>query len=214
MNTIDAIKTRRSCRKYKPQQVEDEKLVKILEAGTYAPTGHNTQEPWIVAVQNPKLLKRLRRMNLHFWNIQTGKLPEDTPLPEDPEEEEMTAEEAAAVASEAVESARSVESNNIDTYYGAPTIVLVFAEKENVNAVKDGSLVLGTMMLAAHELGVGTCWINREDKMFETAQGKRLMKRFGLPEDLVGVGALALGYWNTIPRDAKPRKKDYFRIIK
>ena len=200
MNTLEAIKTRRSCRKYKAQQVEDEKLVKILEAGTYAPTGHNTQEPWIVAVQNPKMLAKLRRMNLHFWNIQTGKLPEDTPLPEDLEE--------------VVEESRSVETNNIDTYYGAPTIVLVFAEKNNVNGVKDGSLVLGTMMLAAHELGVGTCWINREDKMFETEQGKRLMKRLGLPDNLVGVGALALGYWNAIPKDARPRKKDYFRIIR
>ncbi len=214
MNTIEAIKTRRSCRNYKPQQVEDEKLVKILEAGTYAPTGHNTQEPWIVAVQNPKLLSRLRRMNLHFWNIQTGRLPEGTPLPDDLEERDLSEEEVAAKVAEAVAASKSVAVNNVDTYYGAPTIVLVFAERDNVNSVKDGSLVLGTMMLAAHELGVGTCWINREDKMFETEQGKRLMKSFGLPDNLVGIGALALGYWNTIPKDAKARKKDYFRIIR
>lgn len=101
-----------------------------------------------------------------------------------------------------------------DPYYGAPTIVLVFAPQEWSNNVKDGSLVLGNMMLAAHSLGLGSCWINREEKMFETAEGQQLMRDWGLPEALMGIGALALGYPSSYPKTIKPRKTDYYRIIK
>ena len=101
-------------------------------------------------------------------------------------------------------------------YYGAPTIVLVFASPpEKVSfSVCDGSLVLGNMMIAAHAIGLGSCWINREREMFETDEGKALMKRFGLPEGLIGIGALALGYAATPLPPAKPRKADYYRIVK
>lgn len=111
------------------------------------------------------------------------------------------------------ENAKLMEVSS-DPYYGAPTIVLVFAPKEWPNNVKDGSLVLGNMMLAAHSLGLGSCWINREEKMFETAEGQQLMRDWGLPEALIGIGALALGYPSSQPKTVKPRKADYYRIIK
>ena len=60
---LDAIKTRRSIRKYRPEQIKDEELLAVLEAGTFAPTGKNRQDPFIVAVQNEELMKRLIRMN-------------------------------------------------------------------------------------------------------------------------------------------------------
>ena len=113
----------------------------------------------------------------------------------------------------AVQNAKQLEVSS-DPYYGAPTIVLVFAPKEWPNNVKDGSLVLGNMMLAAHSLGLGSCWINREEKMFETAEGQQLMRDWGLPEALMGIGALALGYPSSQPKTVKPRKADYYRIIK
>lgn len=47
---LDLIKTRRSCRHYKAEQISDEELNAVLEAGTYAPTGHGKQDPVIVAV--------------------------------------------------------------------------------------------------------------------------------------------------------------------
>ena len=46
-----------------------------------------------------------------------------------------------------------------DPYYGAPTIILVLTDRGYGNEVYDGSIVLQTMMLAAHEIGLGTCWI-------------------------------------------------------
>lgn len=44
-----------------------------------------------------------------------------------------------------------------DTFYGAPHIICVVADKSVSTAVYDGSLVLGNMMIAAEELGVGSC---------------------------------------------------------
>ena len=73
-----------------------------------------------------------------------------------------------------------------DPYYGAPTIVIVLAPESNVNGVKDGSLILGNMMLAAHSIGLASCWINREDGMFASEEGKKLMKDWNLPEGLMG----------------------------
>lgn len=85
-------------------------------------------------------------------------------------------------------------------YYDAPTLVLVFASapEQWPNAVQDASLVLGNMMLAAHAVGLGSCWINRELQMFSTDEGRALMRRFGLPDGLIGVGALSgLCRWRT-----------------
>ena len=104
-----------------------------------------------------------------------------------------------------------VESN---PYYGAPTIVLVFAPADNANHERDGSLVLGNMMLAAHSIGLASCWINRVDLMSEREEMQTLMREWGLPGGLVGVGSLALGYASSHPRTIKERKPDYYRIIK
>lgn len=46
---------------------------------------------------------------------------------------------------------------SVDPFYGAPTIICVVANTEVYTAVYDGSLVLGNMMLAAEELGIGAC---------------------------------------------------------
>lgn len=101
-----------------------------------------------------------------------------------------------------------------DPYYGAPTFILVFAPAGGKNAVQDGSCVLENMMLAAHALGLGSCWINREREMFATPEGLALMKEWGLPDGLMGVGALSVGYPDGGVKPAKPRKEGYARVVK
>ena len=171
---ITALKTRRSIRSYKLDQISDEELKTVLEAGTWAPTGMGYQDPWIVAVQDPAMREKLSQMN------------------------------------------RTVLGTDTDPYYGAPTFVLVFASRPEKwrNAVQDASLVLGNMMNAAHAIGLGSCWINREREMFDTEEGRALVKEWGLPEDVVGVGAIALGYPACEPKEPKPRKENYYRVIR
>lgn len=169
---LEIIKTRRSCRHYKAEQITDEELSAVLEAGTYAPTGHGKQDPVIVAVQNDAIKARLEKLN-------------------------------AAIM--------GVDSN---PYYDAPTYLLVFASKDNANAFQDGSCVLENMMLAAHAIGLGTCWINREYQMFQTEEGQQIMKELGLDKNLIGIGALSLGYPSREPRPAAPRKEGWTKIVK
>lgn len=169
---LEIIKTRRSCRHYKAEQITDEELSAVLEAGTYAPTGHGKQDPVIVAVQNDAIKARLEKLN-------------------------------AAIM--------GVDSN---PYYDAPTYLLVFASKDNANAFQDGSCVLENMMLAAHAIGLGTCWINREYQMFQTEEGQLVMEELGLDKNLIGIGALSLGYPSREPRPAAPRKEGWTKIVK
>ena len=61
--TLTTLKTRRSCRAYKPEHVEDEKLKAIVEAGTYAATGMGKQSPIMIAVTDKETRDRLSRMN-------------------------------------------------------------------------------------------------------------------------------------------------------
>jgi nitroreductase len=171
---LKALRERRSVRQFKAEQITDEELKAVLEAGAFAPTAMGRQDPWIVAVQNPEIVAQLLRMNAEVLGM---------------------------------------EGN---PYYGAPTIVLVFGSRPDKwpNAVYDGSLVLGNMMNAAHAIGLGSCWINREREMFDTPEGQELMQHFGLPEGLMGVGALSLGYPAKPLPPARPRKENYYRIVK
>ena len=78
--------------------------------------------------------------------------------------------------------------------------------------VEDGSCVLENMMIAAHALGLGSVWVHREREIFDGENGKTLLRKWGLPETLRGVGAIALGYPATDLPKATARKADY--IIK
>ena len=171
-NFLEIIRTRRSCRSYKPEQVTDEQLNAVLEAGTYAPTSRGLQSPFIVAVQKKELLERLAQMNAEVMDV------------------------------------------TFNPYYDAPTYILVFVPADAPNGVQDASLVMENMMLAAHAQGLGSCWIHREREIFATEEGKKMMQEWGLPEGLIGIAALALGYPNGNPSPAKPRKEGYTRVIR
>lgn len=95
-----------------------------------------------------------------------------------------------------------------DPFYGAPTVLAVLADETVPFAVYDGSLVLGNLLNAAHAVGVGSCWIHRAREVFEMPEGKALLRKWGLPETLVGVGHCILGYPAESPSPL-PRKTNY-----
>jgi nitroreductase len=98
---------------------------------------------------------------------------------------------------------------DIDPYYNAPTVVLVFADKNKVTPIEDGVLALGNMFNAAASLGIGSCWVHRERQMFETAQGRDLMNKWGITGDFMGVGSCILGYPEGEHPQAAPRKDNF-----
>ena len=101
-----------------------------------------------------------------------------------------------------------------DPFYGAPAMLIVLAKKDWANRVYDVSIVIGNLMLAAHELGVGSCWIHRAKEEFETEWGKELLKSLGIEEEYEGIGHCALGYAEgNIPKTA-PRKENRVFYVK
>lgn len=100
-----------------------------------------------------------------------------------------------------------------DPFYGAPTVLVVLADKNIGTCIEDGSIVLGNLMNAAYSLGLGSCWIHRAKEEFETDEGKELLKEWNIPENYVGIGHCILGYPEE-KSEAKPRKEDYIRFIK
>ena len=81
-----------------------------------------------------------------------------------------------------------------DPFYGAPTVVVVFADSNMPTCVENGSLVMGNLMNAAHALGVDSCWIHRAREVFASEEGKALKAEWGVPESYVGIGHCVLGY--------------------
>lgn len=163
---------RRSVRSYKKDQINDNELNAVLEAGLHAPSGRNRQCTIMVACQNAEEIALMSRLNASVMGVDT------------------------------------------DPFYGAPTVVVVFADTEVYTHVEDGSLVLGNMLNKAYELGLGACWIHRARDVFEMPEGKALMKKWGVPESYAGVGNCILGYpENGFPEKA-PRREGRIIISK
>ena len=167
--SIQTLLNRRSVRKYKPEQVSDELLDVVLNAGQYAPSGINTQNSILVAVRDKETRDQLSRMNA------------------------------------------AVMGSSNDPFYGAPCVVVVLVDPERYTWIEDGSLVMGNLMQAAYDAGLGSCWIHRAQQMFDSAEGKALLRKWGLPENLKGVGNCILGYADEVPAP-KPRREG--RIVK
>ena len=106
-----------------------------------------------------------------------------------------------------------IMGTNKDPFYGAPTVLIVLADKNIGTYKEDGSLVLGNLMNAAYSIGLGSCWIHRAKEEFETDEGKELLKEWNIPENYVGIGHCVLGYPEE-KSEAKSRKEDYIRFIK
>ncbi len=172
MNTMDALLTRRSIRSYQDKPVPSELIDRILEAGTYAPTGMGAQSPIIVAITDRATRDRLSAINARIMGTDT------------------------------------------DPFYGAPVVLAVLARKDVPTHIYDGSLVMGNLMNAAHELGLGSCWIHRAKEEFESAEGREILSGLGLdPDDWEGIGNCIVGYADGPEPEAKPRKEDYvYRI--
>ena len=171
--TLNTLKSRRACRKYKPEQVKEEDLLAILEAGTYAPTGMGRQSPLIAAVQNPADYAELERLN-----------------------------------------GRVMGQENGHPFYGAPTVLVVFADPKIPTYVADGNLVIGNLLNAAEAVGVDSCYIWRAEESFESEEGKELKKAWGIPDNYVGVGNVILGYGKPGSIGPAPaRKEGYIKKV-
>lgn len=163
---------RRSIKKYKDEQIKDEDLNLILEAGKYAANGMGRQSAIMVVLQDQETIEKYAKMNAKVMN------------------------------------------STMNPFYGAPTVVIVLADKNRGTCVEDGSLVIGNMMNAAHSLGIGSCWIHRAFEVFENEEGKALLKEWGIEGEYRGVGNCILGYLDGEYPIAKERKDNFVYYVK
>ena len=171
--TLKVLESRRSCRKFKSDNIKDEDIKEIIKAGTYAATGMGKQSPIIIAVTDKKLRDEIAEENRKIGGWQEG----------------------------------------FDPFYGAPTILIVLADKTVPTHVYDGSLVIGNLMNAAESLGVGSIWIHRAKEEFDSEFGKNILKKLGIEGDYEGIGHCALGYAEEPAKAAAPRKDNYLYFI-
>ena len=95
-----------------------------------------------------------------------------------------------------------------DPFYGAPVVLIVLADKTWGTSFYDGTLVMGNLMLAAHSLGLGSCWIHRAKEEFESDYGKELLAKLGIEGDWAGIGHCILGYPDGEVPAGTPRNDD------
>lgn len=100
------------------------------------------------------------------------------------------------------------KADGFDPFYNAPVMLIVLADKSVPTYLYDGSLVMGNLMLAAHGLGIGSCWIHRAKEFFERKEGKDLLKSLGIEGDYEGIGNCALGYVDGNYPTELPRKEN------
>lgn len=87
----------------------------------------------------------------------------------------------------------AVMGRDVDPFYGAPVVIAVVAKKEGTWQC-DGSLAMGNMLNAAFSLGVASRWIHRAKEVFDTDEGKKMLKAYGIEDEVEGIGFCVLGY--------------------
>ncbi|SHL43825.1 Nitroreductase [Anaerocolumna jejuensis DSM 15929] len=126
----------------------------------------------------------------------------------------VAVQDKAIIAKLSVINANILGQSGFEPFYGAPTVIIVLADKNRPTYIEDGSLVLGNLMNAAHAIGLGSCWIHRAKEEFESDAGKALLREWGIGDNYIGIGHCTLGYIAGDLPKAKLRKDGYVIKIK
>jgi len=102
-----------------------------------------------------------------------------------------------------------VLGNDSDPFYGAPTVLVVLADRSRRTYLLDGAAVMTNLLNAAHAVGLGSCWVHRAKEVFESPDGRSLLLKWGIHGNYEGIGHVALGYPASPAPEPAPRKEDY-----
>lgn len=176
MNVIEAIKTRRSTRKFKARAVEMEKLQQIVEAGRFGPTGGNAQGNHFFVISNATVLMMLKDMvQAAFAKME---LRDD-------------------LYKSLKNSIMLSQKGNYSFSYNAPVLIVVANKKDYGNNMADVACAVENMMLAANELDLGSCYINQLKWLNEEPSIRGYLGTLGLKDDERVYASVAIGYADT-----------------
>ena len=191
MELLDIIKKRRSIRKYTEKQIPEEHLEKIIEAGLCAPNAGGRQETVIVGIHNKDLAETVGKLNLARFD--RGQL-----------EGNYVSKEQPSI----------IDNPNIKSgFYGAPSVCVVFAQKNFLYSIPDAFCAAENMVLQATELGISSCIIARGEETFDNGYGNKLLKEWGIPENYIARCFVILGYIDGEQPHAKPVNLNRRKII-
>ena len=183
---------RRSIRKYDDRRVAEEDLKYILEAGLYAPNAGGGQRSMLVAIDNREEVERLGRLNV-------GCLRRDNLIGGG-----VSAEQPSVIDDPSIKSG----------FYGAPAVVVVFAQRDFLYSIPDAYCCAENMVLAATELGVASCIVARAEETFHNEYGALRMQEWGVPENYAPRCFVLLGYVKGEYPSDKPRKPGRYTIVR
>jgi len=190
-DVLETIRTRRSIRKYTPEQIPEEILQQIIDAGLWAPGAGGRQSGVMVVCQDAELNDALGRANRGAFG----------------------APGAASAFRVSTEQPSIADDPNIPSaFYGAPAVISLFAPRGMANGPGDCYCMGENMMLAAHALGIGSCLVARAESTFAGELGQRLLQEWGLPENYAPICHIVLGYRDGEAPHAKPRREG--RVIR
>jgi nitroreductase len=181
---LENIHKRRSIRNYSLEQIPNETLNQIIEAGQFAPSGGNNQTSHFIVIQNKEVLAQLKILVEHEFA-------------------EMEIQETTY--KNIVSSIRQSKKGNYDFTYNAPTFIIIANQQNYGNAMADCSVALENMMLAAVSLEVGTCWINQLHWLDEDEAVREFLLNLGLKENETICGSLSLGF--SLQKEFAPLKR-------
>ena len=183
--TIETILSRRSIRKYEPRPVEDEKIELILKCGQFAPSRQNGQAWHFTVVTNRGLLNRISARNkIIFLNSPDEKFR------------------------------KMVEDPHYDSFRGAPLAIIVSGEGDEKRSMADCANAVENMTLAAHSLGLGSCYLISFRTALLAADDGALLKELGIPEGFVPMLGLALGYGDEVLGERAPRRENTVNFVR
>ena len=191
MELLEQIKARRSIRKYQDKQIPREALEKIIEAGTYASNAGGGQRSMIVGIRNAQLVEKLGRLNMaHFDRsrlIGSYVSKEQPSVIDDP----------------------TMKSG----FYGAPSLCVVFAQRDFLFGIPDAFCCAETMLMEAFDLGISSCIVSRAEETFDNEIGAAFLREWGVPENYIARCFVTLGYIDGEYPMAKPRKENRSKIV-
>ena len=183
-DTLKTILNRRSTRAFKPEQLKEEELQSILEAGKHAPSAINEQ-PWhFTVVQNEELLNKINEACKKAF-IHSG--------------HPMFAQRA--------------QEEGFSVFYKAPALIIVSSEQNTVAPQIDCALSMENMFLAAESLGVGSCWIHAIAGILQGEEGEALKRELRIPPTHTPQCSGAFGY-KAMDAQAPARKENTVSILK
>ncbi len=206
--TEKVIYKRRSVRLYRKKQVPKELVDRVIEAGRFAPSAGNNQ-PWkFIVIQNRETIDEIDRKCKEFARyIMLGTLPRpwiEKKVPGDKNAKLKLWQKALIRAlvrfrgpGEMDQRARGginaiVADPDYHTFFHAPTLILLLADKRGIGSIDLDTGIAGqNMVLAAHSLGLGTCWA----ALIDGLQGSRkYMEELGILPPFELVSSITLGY--------------------